>query len=81
MTISATPNPMTILPDVHLRAEPEQRFVEGTAPSVEGTAPSGEETQCDVCPHSVAGHDAISSRFCGATLKNALTRGCVCRSA
>jgi hypothetical protein len=39
-----------------------------------------ENPACGVCPHSLAGHDAISSRFCSATLTGALTRGCVCPS-
>jgi hypothetical protein len=34
---------------------------------------------CDVCPHDVAGHDAIGLRFCRATVSGALTRGCICR--
>jgi hypothetical protein len=35
---------------------------------------------CDVCPHPAAAHDAISRRFCDATLTGAITRGCICRS-
>jgi hypothetical protein len=35
---------------------------------------------CDVCPHPAAAHDAISRRFCDATLTGALSRGCICRS-
>lgn len=34
---------------------------------------------CDVCRHTEASHDAISRRFCAATLNGALTRGCICR--
>jgi hypothetical protein len=34
---------------------------------------------CAVCPHPLAAHDAISSRFCQATQAAAATRGCVCR--
>jgi hypothetical protein len=28
----------------------------------------------------VARHDALGLRFCHATLKGAITRGCICRS-
>jgi hypothetical protein len=35
---------------------------------------------CDVCPHPHADHDAIAARFCSATMKDAISRGCVCRS-
>jgi hypothetical protein len=33
-----------------------------------------------VCPHPVARHDAMGLRFCHATLKGAIARGCICRS-
>ena len=35
---------------------------------------------CDVCPHLQADHDAIAARFCSATGRGAIVRGCVCRS-
>jgi hypothetical protein len=35
---------------------------------------------CDVCPHPRAGHDAIAARFCSATGRGAIARGCVCQS-
>jgi hypothetical protein len=35
---------------------------------------------CEMCPHALSAHDAISLRFCAATLAAALTRGCVCPS-
>ena len=38
------------------------------------------QTVCDVCPHPAAAHDAISRRYCDATLTGATTRGCICRS-
>jgi hypothetical protein len=38
------------------------------------------EGACDICPHALAAHDAISLRFCSATRTAALTRGCVCPS-
>ena len=34
---------------------------------------------CDTCPHAAADHDAISSRYCAATLVMALRRGCICK--
>jgi hypothetical protein len=37
------------------------------------------DAACDVCPHSLAGHDPIGLRYCRATFAGALTRGCVCR--
>ena len=53
-----------------------------TAPIDTGTAdgirPEGGTPACDVCPHSLVGHDAISARFCSATLTGALARGCIC---
>lgn len=33
---------------------------------------------CEMCPHELDGHDALSRRFCRATAANALTRGCIC---
>jgi len=30
------------------------------------------------CGHSAAGHDHIANRYCRATAKNALLRGCIC---
>jgi hypothetical protein len=54
-----------------------------TVPASAGSAPGGLATAplCDVCPHVLAGHDAISLRFCRATLDGAIGRGCICRSA
>jgi hypothetical protein len=34
---------------------------------------------CDVCAHPVAAHDVIGRRFCDATVRGTLTRGCICR--
>ncbi|MGZ4607252.1 MAG: RGCVC family protein [Blastococcus sp.] len=52
-------------------------------PRFEGERPLDATTQfdaaCDVCPHPLAGHDAIGLRYCRATLAGAFTRGCVCR--
>jgi hypothetical protein len=38
------------------------------------------EEACDACPHPRAGHDAIAARFCSATARGAIARGCVCQS-
>jgi hypothetical protein len=35
---------------------------------------------CEMCPHALRAHDAISLRFCSATRAAAITRGCVCPS-
>ena len=46
------------------------------------TAPAASEvetTTCDVCGHAEAVHDAISRRFCKATMSQALSRNCICR--
>ncbi len=35
---------------------------------------------CDACPHPLAAHDPIGLRFCHATVAQAITRGCSCRT-
>jgi hypothetical protein len=51
----------------------------GGAP-VTGTARDGAHVLgCDMCPHPVGDHDAISLRFCAATSEHALSRSCICR--
>jgi hypothetical protein len=74
-TVTLSPAHTSIAPpwDARVRSDREPSSRESTR-SDSGIA------ACEVCPHSWAGHDAISSRFCSATLKGALTRGCVCRS-
>jgi hypothetical protein len=53
-----------------------------TSTPVETTArPEAVEGACEMCPHALSAHDAISLRFCSATRAAALTRGCVCPSA
>ena len=49
--------------------------------STNPTAPVAVEpgTACDVCGHPTAVHDAISLRFCKATMLQALSRNCICR--
>jgi hypothetical protein len=43
--------------------------------AAEPTAPA---VLCEMCPHEMEGHDALSRRFCRATAAGALTRGCIC---
>jgi hypothetical protein len=33
---------------------------------------------CPACPHPLAAHDAIGTRFCRITVTRALSRGCTC---
>jgi hypothetical protein len=33
---------------------------------------------CPACPHPVAAHDAIGTRFCRITVTRAMSRGCSC---
>ncbi len=39
------------------------------------------DARCTVCEHSLVAHDPISLRYCRATQTQALTRGCICRTA
>lgn len=55
-----------------------------TAPS--STTPASTEARaeptpvvCDVCRHELARHDELGLRFCQATMRAGLTRGCICR--
>lgn len=51
-------------------------------PTAPRTVPAGTtaEGTCEMCPHALRSHDAISLRFCAATRAAAMTRGCVCPS-
>jgi hypothetical protein len=69
----ASPTSIGALADVRSPAEQAQSRRDATRQSRDDAA-------CDVCPHGVSGHDAIGLRFCRATLKGAITRGCICRS-
>jgi hypothetical protein len=70
----ATPFPTPI-------AAPSDRPMDdGEGRSEAAGARDPDEAICDVCPHPVAGHDAIGLRFCRATLNGGLSRHCVCRS-
>jgi hypothetical protein len=48
------------------------------APAAVPTTPAAEDA-CDACPHPLSAHDAISLRFCRATVAIASSRACVCR--
>lgn len=37
-----------------------------------------ENAVCDACPHLLAAHDLIGERYCRATVRGALSRGCAC---
>jgi hypothetical protein len=73
MRPSAFARAMTATADVKCPVE-RMRGVADSAPQPLGGA------DCAVCPHPVARHDAMGLRFCHATLKGAITRGCICRS-
>jgi hypothetical protein len=73
MRPSAFARAMTATADVKCPVE-RMRGVADSAPQPLGGA------DCAVCPHPVARHDAIGLRFCHATLKGAIARGCICRS-
>jgi hypothetical protein len=45
-----------------------------------GTTPVESLAHCN-CGHLVEGHDPIASRYCRATLRGALQRGCICAAA
>ena len=50
-------------------------------PRIAGDAPGASTRNiaaCPACPHLLAAHDAIGTRFCRATAANTLSRGCVC---
>jgi hypothetical protein len=50
-----------------------ERLPEATRRAVGGPS-------CDACRHPVVDHDAIALRFCRATLRAAIVRGCLCRA-
>ena len=64
---------------VPLTTAVDVRDLEETA-LLDDAAAAMHEEACDVCPHPDATHDAIATRFCSATGRNAIARGCVCQS-
>lgn len=51
---------------------------ETSAAAATGAAVEQAEPMCPACPHALADHDPIGTRFCAATTAGALSRGCVC---
>ena len=54
-----------------------------TSPAPAGmvaVAAPGPGAGCAACPHLLADHDAIGSRFCQATVDGDISRGCVCEA-
>jgi hypothetical protein len=52
-----------------------------TTPQIAGEPPGAgtpDVAACPACPHPVAMHDAIGTRFCRATTAHTLSRGCAC---
>ncbi|WP_249933023.1 RGCVC family protein [Blastococcus sp. CCUG 61487] len=43
------------------------------------TTPVVSAPGCDACPHPVTDHDAVSARYCRATVASGLERGCICQ--
>jgi hypothetical protein len=39
-----------------------------------------DEAALDCCGHPESAHDAVAKRFCAATQRSALVRGCICHS-
>jgi hypothetical protein len=42
------------------------------------TRPGGDD-RCAACDHRRSAHDALSQRYCVATVTASLDRGCICR--
>ena len=55
----------------------------GTAAPTAPLPSSAQSSPADLCAcgHRLDAHDAISARFCAATIVNNLLRGCVCPKA
>jgi hypothetical protein len=49
-------------------------------PIARGDAGAEPDGCCIACHHPHDSHDAIASRYCQATVAQALTRGCICRA-
>ncbi|MBP2365295.1 RGCVC family protein [Pseudonocardia parietis] len=41
--------------------------------------PAPKSSDCPVCPHPMADHDAIGTRFCAAKIAGGSADGCACR--
>jgi hypothetical protein len=73
MTRFAKTGAMTATADVRSPVERMQGLADSAPQPLDGA-------DCGVCPHPVARHDSMGLRFCHATLKGAIARGCICRS-
>jgi hypothetical protein len=73
MTRSAKARGMTATADIRSPVERMQELADSASQPLDGA-------DCAVCPHPVARHDSMGLRFCHATLKGAIARGCICRS-
>ncbi len=73
MTRSAKASPMTATADVRSPVERMQGLADSAPQPLDGA-------DCAMCPHPVARHDSGGLRFCHATLRGAIARGCICRS-
>jgi hypothetical protein len=73
MTRFTTARAMTTTADARSPVERMQELADNASQPLDGAA-------CAVCPHPVARHDSMGLRFCHATLKGAIARGCICRS-
>jgi hypothetical protein len=49
-----------------------------TLTETEQKSDTTKDTQCPSCLHAVSSHDPIALRYCAATQRGALDRGCIC---
>lgn len=73
MTRFTTARAMTTAADVRSSVERMQELADNASQPLD-------RADCAACPHPVARHDSLGLRFCHATLKGAIARGCICRS-
>jgi hypothetical protein len=73
MTLLARARATSATPDARSPVERMQQLADNAPQPLEAA-------DCAVCPHPVARHDSMGLRFCHATLKGAIARGCICRS-
>jgi|tagenome__1003787_1003787.scaffolds.fasta_scaffold13168789_1 hypothetical protein len=73
MTRFAQAPTMTATADVRTPAERMQELADSAPQPLD-------RADCAACPHPVARHDSLGLRFCHATVKGDLARGCICRS-
>jgi hypothetical protein len=49
-------------------------------PSPDAATSAAVDPVLDCCGHLESAHDAVAKRFCAATQRGSLTRGCICHS-